>query len=223
VNISNFVNRGASDIDHGILHRGCYRFRKPGFSQPKLRFHRNALTHFVFLWMKSKRMYMDERYTERCCLHHILSEIFPLNTSDDANDACEYIEVLRRSHHAPSKGKPPGLWEKSRWGWWTWSKPQFSPVINTAVVRPLMHHVKTAKYRGFSPVFKKRINGLTSAIKKNRSKPCFFQKCFPWVKGRRSAHTSNCKRNMQKHKVQTKVKITFQRRDLFEKLMLEIQ
>jgi hypothetical protein len=36
------------------------------------------------------------------CLDPILSEVFLLNTSD-ANDACEYVEVLRRFHHAPRR------------------------------------------------------------------------------------------------------------------------
>jgi hypothetical protein len=45
--------------------------------------------------MKSKRMCLDEGYVERCCLHHILSEIFSLNTFDaNANDTCEFVEVL---------------------------------------------------------------------------------------------------------------------------------
>jgi hypothetical protein len=70
--------------------------------------------------MKSKRMCLDEGYVERCCLHHILSEIFPLNTSD-ADDVCDYDEVLRNSHHisrtashldfgkSPGKAVKPGL------------------------------------------------------------------------------------------------------------------
>jgi hypothetical protein len=46
-------------------------------------------------------MCLDEGYVERCCLHHILSEIFSLNTFDaNANDTCEFVEVLWRSHHA---------------------------------------------------------------------------------------------------------------------------
>jgi hypothetical protein len=48
VNISGFVNRGAPDIDRGILHRGCRRFQKPRCSEPKLWFHRNVLTRSIF-------------------------------------------------------------------------------------------------------------------------------------------------------------------------------
>jgi hypothetical protein len=63
-------------------------------------------------------MFKEEGYVERCCLHRSLSEVFSLNTSD-ANDACEYLEVLRRFHHAPRRashldfGKSPGEVDKS--------------------------------------------------------------------------------------------------------------
>jgi len=60
----------------------------------------------------------------------------------------------------------------------------FSGYIYTAEVRPFMHLVKTAKYHSleksrFLPICKIHINGLTSAIKTNRSKLRFFRKKFP--------------------------------------------
>ncbi len=74
-------------------------WKKPRSSQQKPWFHRNFLTHSVFPWMKSNRMCTDEGSVERCCLHQILSESFALNTSD-ANDVCEYVELLWHSHQA---------------------------------------------------------------------------------------------------------------------------
>jgi hypothetical protein len=86
-------------------------------------------------------MCKDEGYVERCCLHHILSEIFSLKSSD-ANLAWGYVEVLWRPHHAPRRashldfGKSPGEGYKSHLnrGYQRFFKPLFLPVFQTAVI-----------------------------------------------------------------------------------------